>query len=82
MFIVHLESQIKRFFKKLYSNMKLREYLEKTDITWEAFARKARLTQMTIYNIIEKRHIPSGSTLKKIVRASGGEVRLEDLINP
>ena len=61
--------------------MKLKEYLKKNNLTWDAFADRASISRQTIYNIMYDKHTPTGGTLNKIIAATNGNVKAEDMLN-
>ena len=62
--------------------MHLREYLELSGERPYLFAKRAKVRAATIYEILNKSKMPPlmNLTMAKIVKASKGAVRLEDLI--
>jgi len=59
--------------------MTLKQYLKKYGISVYQFQRDAGLTHPFIYRYLKKQTKPSLENAKKIVKATGGEVKLEDI---
>lgn len=62
-------------------NSKLREYIDKSGLTFEQFAGKCNITRQTLYNVMNRRLDSYRTiTLTNIVKQTGGEITLEDLV--
>ena len=60
--------------------MKLKEYLNKNLIGHSEFSRQINISYNALYHILEGKTEPKLSTAVKIVEATGGKVRYQDLI--
>lgn len=60
--------------------MLLKIYLNECQITVQEFARKTKLTRMTIYNALEFKPL-STYVMQRIVHATAGKVSYDDLIS-
>jgi len=60
--------------------MRLRDYLQETGQSENAFAEKAELPASTINRVAAGKVMPRRTTRDRIVRASGGRVTLEGLL--
>lgn len=61
--------------------MKLQDYLKKHNLTHEAFSKKVGVTRVQITKIITNTVYPSAALMKRIKKASLGEVDYKDLID-
>jgi transcriptional regulator with XRE-family HTH domain len=61
--------------------MKLKEYLSKNHLTHADFSQKVDVSRVQITKIINGNVSPSAKLMKKIRRATRGEVSYEDLID-
>ena len=60
--------------------MKLQDYLKKHGLTHDAFSKKVGVTRVQITKIINNTVSPSAALMKKIKKATLGEVDYKDLI--
>lgn len=59
--------------------MKLSEYLEKNDLSQEAFGLKIGVKRLAVLRYINKQRVPSPKTAKRIIKVTKNEVTLDDL---
>jgi predicted transcriptional regulator len=56
----------------------LQEYLDRTDQTASVFSKKSGIPHGTIYNIVNGTFKPSRMTVRKLIKATNGEITLKD----
>ncbi len=61
--------------------MKLREYLSKNMISQLEFSEKSGIHYVNLNRLINKRHLPSLTTMKKIEKATNGVVKMNDFLD-
>lgn len=62
--------------------MTLKDYLNKNNLSLQAFGNRAGLSAPTVLRIRDGRNMPSRRTLNAIVRATDGAVTIQELIVP
>lgn len=62
--------------------MKLRDYLDETKTTAQAFAEKIGRSPSTVTRILAGQHIPDPKTMRSIIDETGGRVTPNDFFDP
>ena len=60
--------------------MTLKEYLDLNKLSLKAFGDQCGLSAPTVLRVRDGLHMPSRRTLNAIVNATGGDVKIQDLI--
>jgi len=60
--------------------MRLKEYLSRNNLTQLKFSASAGLSNVHLGRLIKGRHLPSIPTIKKIEKATNGEVTINDFL--
>lgn len=60
--------------------MTLKEYLDRNELSLRAFAKRCGVSAPTILRVRDGLHMPSRKTLKAIVDATDGAVKIHNLI--
>ena len=60
--------------------MNLGDYIKKQKLSLREFARQAKVSPQTLYNVMQKPRNTSVRILDLVVSATGGEVTIEDLL--
>lgn len=63
----------------MVAGMKLKEYLKLKGLKQKAFAAEAGVSEARISRIVRGQVEPGKDAIRKIVRATGGAVRIDDL---
>ncbi len=61
--------------------MKLMDYITTYEKNIRQFAEKIGLPQPTVWRIANNKFVPTGKTIKAIVKGTGGKVTPEDLLD-
>lgn len=77
MSIFHLSNHLLPIMKQI---MTLNEYLNYHELSLKSFADRCGLSAPTIMRLRDGKHIPSRRSLKAIIKASGGDISVEDLM--